>query len=65
MQKKIQTLKAKLEANGVEDEEEEPEEVDTAEEEEEPKPKRRNTISAREYRMLFSPNSINNFNTKD
>jgi hypothetical protein len=65
MQREIQQLKAKLEANGVEDEEEEPEEVDTAEEEEEPKPKRRNTMSAREYRMLFSPNSINNFNAED
>src|SRR4051812_13264449 len=65
MQREIQKLKAKLEANGVEDEEEEPEEVDTAEEEEEPKPKSRNTMSAREYRMLFSPNSINNFNIED
>ena len=65
MKREIQELKAKLEANGVEDEEEDPEEVDTAEEEEEPRPKRRNTMSAKEYRMLFSPNSINNFNTRD
>ena len=65
MKREIQELKAKLEANGIEDEEEDPEEVDTAEEEEEPRPKRRNTMSAKEYRMLFSPNSINNFNTRD
>ena len=63
MKKEIQMLKGKLRAHG--DEVEEDEQVDTAEEEEEPKPKRRNTVSAREYRMLFSPNSINNFNTKD
>ena len=65
MKREIQKLKAKLEANGVEEEEDDPEEVDTAEEEEEPRPKRRNTMSAREYRMLFSPNSINNFNAED
>ena len=65
MKREIQELKAKLEANGIEEEEEDPEEVDTAEEEEEPRPKRRNTMSAKEYRMLFSPNSINNFNTRD
>src|ERR1043165_6123414 len=65
MQREIKELKAKLEANGIEEEEEDPEEVDTAKEEEEPRPKRRNTMSAREYRMLFSPNSINNFNAED
>ena len=64
MKKEIQMLKGKLRAHGDEVEEDE-QEVDTAEEEEEPKPKRRNTVSAKEYRMLFSPNSINNFNTED
>ena len=64
MKGEIQMLKDKLRAHGVEVEEDE-KEVDTAEEEEEPKPKRRNTISAREYQMLFNPNSINNFNTED
>ena len=64
MKGEMRKLKDKLRAHGDEVNEEE-QEVDTAEEEEEPKPKRRNTISAREYRMLFSPNSINNFNTKD
>ena len=64
MKKEMQKVKDKLRAHGDEINEEE-QEVDKAEEEEEPKPKRRNTISAREYRMLFSPNSINNFNTKD
>ena len=60
----IQELKDNLMAHGVEVKEDEPE-VDTAEEEEEPKPKRRNTISGREYRMLFSPDNINNFFTDD
>ena len=64
MKKEIQKLKGKLRAHGDEVNEEEQEE-DTAEEEEEPKPKRRITSSAREYWMLFSPNNINNFNTKD
>src|SRR3954471_7285355 len=64
MKGEMRKLKDKLRAHGDEVNENE-QEVDTAEEEEEPKPKRRNTISAREYRMLFSPNNINNFNTKD
>src|SRR3954471_16798675 len=64
MKREIQKLKGKLRAHGDEVNEDE-QEVDTAEEEEEPKLKRRNTISASEYRMLFSPNNINNFNTKD
>ena len=64
MKGEIQKLKDKPRAHGVEVKEDE-QEVDTAEEEEEPKPKRRNTISGREYRMLFSPNSINNFSTDD
>ena len=64
MKGEMQKLKDKLRAHGDEVDEDE-QEVDTAEEEEEPKPKRRNTISAREYGMLFSPNSINNFNTED
>ena len=64
MKGEIQKLKDKLRTHGVEVNEDE-QEVDTAEEEEEPKPKRRNTISGREYRMLFIPNNINNFNTDD
>ena len=64
MKGEMQKLKDKLRAHGVEVNEDE-QEVDTAEEEEEPKPKRHNTISAREYRMLFNPNSINNFNIED
>src|ERR1043165_850881 len=64
MKGEMQKLKDKLRAHGDEVNEDE-QEVDTAEEEEEPKPKRRNTISAREYRMLFSPNNINNFNIED
>src|SRR3954470_16322579 len=64
MKGEIQMLKDKLRAHGVEVKEDE-QEVDTSEEEEEPKPKRRNTISGREYRMLFSPNIINNFFTDD
>src|ERR1041384_2713600 len=64
MKGEMRKLKDKLRAHGDEVNEEE-QEVDTAKEEEEPKPKRCNTISAREYRMLFSPNSINNFNTED
>src|SRR3954467_4670366 len=64
MKREIQKLKGKLRAHGDEVNEDE-QEVDTTEEEEEPKPKRHNTISAREYRMLFCPNSINNFNTED
>jgi len=64
MRDEIQELKDKLRAHGVGVKEDEPE-VDTAEEEEEPKPKRRNTVSGREYRMLFSPDSINNFFTDD
>src|ERR1041384_2622676 len=63
MKDEMQKLKDKLRAHGDEVDEEE-QEVDTTEEEEDPKPKRRNTVSAREYRMLFSPNNINNFNTK-
>ena len=64
MRDEIQELKDKLRAHGVEVKEDEPE-VDTAEEEEDPKPKRRNTISGREYQMLFSPDNINNFFTDD
>src|SRR3954468_8119721 len=64
MKGEIQKLKGKLRAHGVGVKEDEPE-VDTAEEEEEPKPKRRNTISGREYRMLFSPDNINNYFTDD
>ena len=64
MKGEMQKLKDKLRAHGDEVKEDE-QEVDTAEEEEEPKPKRRNTISGREYRMLFSPDNINNFFTDD
>src|SRR4051812_30741266 len=64
MKGEIQELKDKQRAHGVDVKEDE-QEVDTAEEEEEPKPKRRNTVSGREYRMLFSPDNINNFFTDD
>src|SRR3954471_12423228 len=64
MKDENQKLKDKLRAHGVEVKEDE-QEVDTAKEEEEPKPKRRNSISGREYRMLFSPDNINNYYTDD
>ena len=64
MKREIQKLKGKLRAHGDEVNEDE-QEVDTAEEEEEPKPKSHNTISGREYRMLFNPNNINNYYTDD
>src|SRR4051812_12735327 len=64
MKGEIQMLKDKLRAHGVEVKEYE-QELDTAEEEEEPKPKRRNTIIGREYRLLFSPDNINNYYTDD
>src|SRR3954463_14206602 len=54
MQEEIKKFKKKLKAQGVEVKEEEPE-VETSGEEDEPKAKRRNHISGREYRMLFSP----------
>src|SRR3954467_11043978 len=60
MQAEITRLKEKMKANGIEEPEEEPE-VDTSAEEEEPKHKRRNRISGREYRMLFSKDNIQNY----
>ena len=62
MQAEIKRLKEKMKANGIEEQEEEPE-VETSAEEDEPSPKRRNRISGREYRMLFSKDSIRNYYT--
>jgi hypothetical protein len=62
MQAEMTRLKEKMKANGIEEPEEEPE-VDTSAEEEEPSPKRRNRISGREYRMLFSKDNIKNYFT--
>ena len=60
MQAEMTSLKEKMKANGIEEPEEEPE-VETSAEEREPSPKRRNRISGREYRMLFSKDSIKNY----
>src|SRR4051812_16122866 len=62
MQAEMTRLKQKMKANGIEEPEEEPE-VDTSAEEEEPSPKTCNRISGREYRMLFSKDSIQNYYT--
>src|SRR3954468_12475652 len=64
MQVEITRLKEKMKANGIEEPAEEPE-VDTSAEEEEPNPKRRNRISGREYRMLFSKDNIRNYYTSN
>ena len=60
MQAEMTRLKEKMKANGIEEPEEEPE-IETSAEEREPSPKRRNRISGREYRMLFSKDSIKNY----
>src|ERR1041385_3511339 len=64
MQAQIKRLKEKTKANGIEEKEEEPE-VEISAEEDEPSPKMRNHISGREYRMLFSNDSIHNYVTRN
>src|ERR1041385_4174089 len=60
MQAEMKGLKEKIKANGIEKKEEEPE-GETSAEEEETSPKRRNRISGRKYRMLFSKDIIRNY----